>query len=97
LCQTAKYPTRKATNFASYRPLTTIIYRLLSTKSFLDALNYTSKGHTSNDYVRDIKDGDDYKKHKDEMLSKYQEALWIYNSLPRIYGKQSYSWQVIDT
>jgi hypothetical protein len=84
LCQTAKHPTRIATNIASYRPLTTIIYRLLSTKRFLDALNYTNKGHTTNDYMRDIKDGDNYKKHIVEMKSKYQEALRIDNSLVEV-------------
>jgi hypothetical protein len=84
LCHKAKHPTRIATNIASYRPLTTIIYRLLSTKRFLDALNYTNKGHTTRNHMRDIKDGDNYKKHINEMQSHYQEALRIDDSLVEV-------------
>jgi hypothetical protein len=86
-CQSCKKE-RKSTRInkytVSYRPLTVIFYRLLSTSGFLHAINYCTHGHSSRNHIRDVQEGENFKKHWKDMDSNYDRILERDNTLVKV-------------
>jgi hypothetical protein len=69
-----------------YRPFGVIIQRLLHTKGFLSAINYTRVCNLDEDIYRDIQDGVNYKKH----IIKWKVIIGMLREKEKILSKLIY-------